>query len=52
MFKIQSEWYSQSVVIMLLSFASWVGVAYVVSTAKYIDPDFHFVSAELYTPFY
>lgn len=44
MFKIQSEWYSLSVVILLLSFGTWIGVAYIVSGARSIDPDFYFVS--------
>ncbi len=44
MLKIQCEWYLTSVVVILLSFGSWVGVAYIVSATTSIDYDYHFVS--------
>lgn len=42
--KIQCEWYSFSVLVMVLSFGSWIGVAYIVSSSITIDYDYYFVS--------
>lgn len=45
LFKIQCEWYSLSVLVLVLSFGSWIGVAYIVSSSTAIDYDYYFVSA-------
>ena len=44
MFLIQSEWYVLSVVVLVLSVGTWIGVAYIVSASELIDWDFYFVS--------
>ena len=43
MFLIQCEWNITHIVVIVLSFGSWIGVAYIVSASTLIDPDFYFV---------
>ena len=45
MFHIQVEWLWQHIVVILLSFGSWIGIAYIVSASADIDQDFYYVSA-------
>ena len=45
MFRIQVEWLWQHIVVILLSFGSWIGIAYIVSASADIDQDFYYVSA-------
>uniref|UniRef100_A0A7S3HLE4 Phospholipid-transporting ATPase n=2 Tax=Spumella elongata TaxID=89044 RepID=A0A7S3HLE4_9STRA len=47
MLKIQCEWYLTSVVVILLSFGSWIGVGYIVSATTSIDYDYHFTWSRL-----
>jgi hypothetical protein len=43
LFKIQCEWTWVHGVVLLLSFGTWLGVAYIVSASVAIDFDFYFV---------
>lgn len=49
--KFQCEWYWLSVAVLLLSFGSWIGVAYIASGSTEIDYNFYFVSHSSISPF-